>query len=245
MTDDTTADGGDSLPNANDPIPTDYADRAQGMGVCLIDGNAAFRVWAPHAEAVAVTGTFDDWAAQPTGNKNDAKQVRSAKFQLVSEDNDYWYGQAAGARVGDEYRFVLMNGGQVISRIDPYARHVTNSIGNGIITDPNSYDWEGDDFTAPPTNELVIYEMHVGTFFDKDPNDDKTAELGDVESKIDHLTHLGVNAVELMPLMEFAGDYSWGYNPAHIFAIESAYDGHPASATLVLPPYSAIIVSRA
>ena len=147
--------------------------------------------------------------------------------------------------MGDEYRFVLMNGGQVISRIDPYARHVTNSIGNGIITDPNSYDWEGDDFTAPPTNELVIYEMHVGTFFDKDPNDDKPAELGDVESKIDHLTHLGVNAVELMPLMEFAGDYSWGYDPAHIFAVESAYDGHPASATLVLPPYSAIIVSRA
>lgn len=46
-----------------------------------------------------------------------------------------------------------------------------------------------------------------------------------------------------MPLMEFAGDYSWGYDPAHIFAVESAYGGHPASATLVLPPYSAIITS--
>ena len=40
--------------------------------------------------------------------------------------------------------------------------------------------------------------------------------------------------------MEFAGDYSWGYDPAHIFAVESAYGGYPASATLVLPPYSAI-----
>ena len=59
MTDDTTA----------GPIPTDYADRAKGMGVCLIDGGAAFRVWAPHAEAVAVTGTFDNWAAQPAGDK--------------------------------------------------------------------------------------------------------------------------------------------------------------------------------
>ena len=48
-----------------------------------------------------------------------------------------------------------------------------------------------------------------------------------------------------MLLMEFAGDYSWGYDPAHIFAVESAYGGHPASATLVLPPYSAIITSRA
>ena len=45
--------------------------------------------------------------------------------------------------------------------------------------------------------------------------------------------------------MEFAGDYSWGYDPAHIFAVENNYDDHPASATLVLPPYSAIIVSRA
>ena len=45
--------------------------------------------------------------------------------------------------------------------------------------------------------------------------------------------------------MEFAGDYSWGYDPAHIFAVESAYDGHPASATLVLPPYSASVTKTA
>ncbi|MDU6251443.1 MAG: alpha-amylase family glycosyl hydrolase, partial [Cutibacterium avidum] len=225
MTDDTKEATGESRPNANDPIPTDYAGRAKGMGVSLIDGGAAFRVWAPHAETVAVTGTFDDWAAQPRGDNDDAEKVRSAKFQLVSENNGYWYGQAAGATVGDEYRFVLINGDQVISRIDPYARHVTSSVGNGIITDPGAYDWEGDDFTPPTLNELVIYEMHVGTFFDKDPDDDKPADLADVESKIDHLVHLGVNAVELMPLMEFAGDYSWGYNPAHIFAVESAYGG--------------------
>lgn len=204
MTDDTKEATGESRPNANDPIPTDYADRAKGMGVSLIDGGAAFRVWAPHAEAVAVTGTFDDWAAQPRGDKDDADKVRSTKFQLVSENNGYWYGQAAGATVGDEYRFVLINGDQVISRIDPYARHVTSSVGNGIITDPDAYDWEGDDFTPPTLNELVIYEMHVGTFFDKDPDDDKPADLADVESKIDHLVHLGVNAVELMPLMELS-----------------------------------------
>ena len=114
MTDDTKEATGESRPNANDPIPTDYADRAKGMGVSLIDGGAAFRVWAPHAEAVAVTGTFDDWAAQPRGDKDDADKVRSTKFQLVSENNGYWYGQAAGATVGDEYRFVLINGDQVI-----------------------------------------------------------------------------------------------------------------------------------
>ena len=225
MTDDARIATGNLRVNANDPIPTDYAERAKGMGVSIINGGAAFRVWAPHAEAVAVTGTFDDWAAQPDGSKDDAQKVKSAPHQLLSEDNGYWYGQVAGAKVGEEYRFVLVNGDQVISRIDPYARHVTSSIGNAIITDPDAYDWEGDDFTAPTLNEMVIYEMHVGTFFDKDPDDDKPATLDTIEEKLDHLVHLGINAIELMPLMEFAGDYSWGYNPAHIFAVESAYGG--------------------
>lgn len=225
MTDDARIATGNLRMNANDPIPTDYAERAKGMGVSIINGGAAFRVWAPHAEAVAVTGTFDDWAAQPDGSKDDAQKVKSAPHQLLSEDSGYWYGQVAGAKVGEEYRFVLVNGEQVISRIDPYARHVTSSIGNAIITDPDAYDWEGDDFTAPTLNEMVIYEMHVGTFFDKDPDDDKPATLDTIEEKLDHLVHLGVNAIELMPLMEFAGDYSWGYNPAHIFAVESAYGG--------------------
>lgn len=225
MTDDARIATGNLRVNANDPIPTNYAERAKGMGVSIIKGGAAFRVWAPHAEAVAVTGTFDDWAAQPDGSKDDAQKVTSALHQLLSEDNGYWYGQVAGAKVGEEYRFVLVNGEQVISRIDPYARHVTSSIGNAIITDPDAYDWGGDDFTAPTLNEMVIYEMHVGTFFDKDPDDDKPATLDTIEEKLDHLVHLGVNAIELMPLMEFAGDYSWGYNPAHIFAVESAYGG--------------------
>lgn len=225
MTDDARTATGNLRVNANDPIPTDYAERAKGMGVSIINGGAAFRVWAPHAEAVAVTGTFDDWAAQPDGSKDDAQKVQSAPHQLLSEDNGYWYGQVAEAKVGEEYRFVLVNGEQVISRIDPYARHVTSSIGNAIITDPDAYDWEDDDFTAPTLNEMVIYEMHVGTFFDKDPDDDKPATLDTIEEKLDHLVHLGVNAIELMPLMEFAGDYSWGYNPAHIFAVESAYGG--------------------
>src|SRR5690606_30049095 len=74
-----------------------------------------------------------------------------------------------------------------------------------------------------PHNELVIYEMHVGTF-----NRAKEGEIGtfdQVVKKLDYLRRLGVNAIQLMPTAEFAGDQSWGYNPAHIFAVESAYGG--------------------
>lgn len=200
------------------PEATGPAARAGGMGALLIDGGVAFRVWAPHADSVDVTGEFDDWSALPSHDGDPS-------HALVAEGEGFWYGEVPGAGVGQQYRFVIGAGDRRIPRIDPYARAVTNSTGNAIITDPAAFDWQGDRFTPPTLNELVIYEMHVGTFFDADPSDERPATLDDVEHKMGHLVHLGVNAVELMPLAEFAGDYSWGYNPANIFAVESAYGG--------------------
>jgi len=84
-------------------------------------------------------------------------------------------------------------------------------------------DREGDDFHLPAVNELVIYEMHLGTFHDKE--DGKSDKFEEALQKLDHLQRLGVNAIELMPLAEFAGELSWGYNPACVFAVETAYGG--------------------
>ena len=70
---------------------------------------------------------------------------------------------------------------------------------------------------------MVIYETHIGTFFRRDPS--SVGTFADYEQKFDHLRSLGVNALQVMPLAEFAGDLSWGYNPAHPYAIESAYGG--------------------
>lgn len=222
----------DASPQENQPEvnPMDPTSRAKGMGAVLIDGGVGFRVWAPHAEAVDVTGDFDDWNALPSGEPQDAKtdapEPPTAEHTLAAEGDGFWYGEVAGAHTGQQYRFVIRAAdGRLISRIDPYARQVTNSTGNGVITDPSAFDWQGESFTPPTLNELVIYEMHVGTFFDADPSDGRPATLDAIEDKMSHLLHLGVNAVELMPLAEFAGDYSWGYNPANIFAVESAYGG--------------------
>ena len=84
----------------------------------------------------------------------------------------------------------------------------------------------------PPWNELVIYELHVGTFNDDAGGRRRAASTASIE-RLDHLRDLGVNAIELMPSAEFAGDFSWGYNPAHIFAVESAYGGPEALKELV------------
>lgn len=182
--------------------------RLQGMGAIIHDHGVAFRVWAPHADRVSVAGDFNNWS--------------DTKHPLDHEEDGYWYADVPNASPGDEYRYTIFRGEQVLSRIDPYAREVTNSIGNAIIHDP-AFDWQGDDYTLPPVNELVIYEMHVGTFGADD--EEAPADLSQAADRFEHLKHLGVNVLQLMPMAEFAGDLSWGYNPAHIFAVEGAYGG--------------------
>ncbi len=172
-----------------------------------LDGRTAFRVWAPNADSVAVTGSFDEWAAQ---------------HDLEREESGYWYGEVEGAGHGDEYQYVITNGEQVLHRIDPRARAVTNSVGNAIIYDRHAFDWQGDSYTCPPHNELVIYETHIGSFA---ADGDGVGNLVELIGKLGYLHDLGINAIELMPVTEFAGDYSWGYNPSDPYAVESSYGG--------------------
>jgi len=100
---------------------------------------------------------------------------------------------------------------------------VTNSVGHGVIYDPAAFDWQGDDFQVSSHNELVIYELHIGSFHVEEEG--RPGGFETMLQRLDHLVKLGVNAIQIMPIAEFAGDYSWGYNPAHIFAVESAYGG--------------------
>lgn len=177
-----------------------------GMGAIPHAAGVAFRVWAPHAASVAVAGSFDDWS--------------EAGVEMAGEENGYWYVDVEGARAGDEYKFLVQSeDGETLSRIDPYARAVTNSVGNGIIVASDPVD---DGFEGPAWNRMVIYEMHIGTFAREG---DVAGGFEDAAARLGHLKRLGVNAVQIMPAAEFAGDVSWGYNPAHIFAVESTYGG--------------------
>jgi 1,4-alpha-glucan branching enzyme len=183
--------------------------KIKGMGSILHPQGVAFRVWAPHAQQVSVIGSFNDW--------------KGAQHPMEAEENGYWYTNVAEAQAGDQYRFLLSTPKGEFKRIDPYAREVTNSVGNAIVHDP-SFDWQGDNFQLAPWNELVIYELHVGTFNDQE-NDNHPAKFASVSARLGHLRKLGVNAIQIMPVGEFAGDRSWGYNPAHIFSVEIAYGG--------------------
>ena len=188
-----------------------------GMGAIVHQNGVAFRVWAPNARAVFVKGDFNNWSDDAT--------------PLSHEENGYWYVDVQAAQPGHEYKYVLVNGDQKLERIDPYARQVTNSTGNGVIYDSSGFDWGDDTFELPPHNELVIYEMHVGSFFTD--AEGKPGGFDDALEKLGHLKRLGANVIQIMPVAEFAGDYSWGYNPSHIFAVESIYGGPESFKMLV------------
>jgi 1,4-alpha-glucan branching enzyme len=188
---------------------TNTAMKHPGMGAMLSAKVVTFRVWAPHAQQVYVIGTFNDWSKTST--------------PLAKEENGYWSTDVLDVKIGDEYRYLIHGLKGPISRIDPYARKVTNSTGNGVIYDPKAFDWGNNNFHMATGNELVIYEMHVGTFNVKEEGRPGTFESA--TEKLPYLQKLGINAVEVMPIVEFSGDFSWGYNPSHPFAVESIYGG--------------------
>jgi 1,4-alpha-glucan branching enzyme len=165
-----------------------------------------FAVWAPNASRVELLM----WAPGPL-----------QPIEMARTDDDWWFVDCEAAD-GWEYLFRLWTGANSVDRIDPRARAVTNSVGRGIVQSIETHDRKG--YTPPPLNEMVIYELHPGTF---------GGDLDGVSKRLDHLHQLGVNAIELMPLGEFAGDVSWGYNPAMPFAVESTYGGPAALRRLV------------
>lgn len=166
-----------------------------------------FAVWAPNADEVYVTGSFNNWD--------------KSTHPMQGSPEGIWTVEVSGARPGDEYRYRIVTGGEEFYRIDPYARRVTSSVGNGVITAPLPEE-KTVTFSPPPHNALVIYELHIGTF-GKEVGQKGPGTLEGAARRLPYLQELGINAIELMPLAEFAGGYSWGYNPSHIFAVESDY----------------------
>lgn len=178
------------------------------MGPTLSGEGVTFRVWAPHATQVSVIGSFNSWNGQA--------------HPLQSDEYGIWLAEVKSARVGDHYRYQLVTEKGILKRIDPYSRDVTGSNGDSIVHDP-CFNWDDDQFRLPSWNQLVIYELHVGTFNDEDPY--RPGQFLSLTARLDHLKQLGINAIQIMPIGQFAGTRSWGYNPSHLFAVDSDYGG--------------------
>ncbi len=181
------------------------------LGATLLDDNIGviFRVWAPHADSVSVIGDFNHW--------------NSAAHPLTRDELGNWNGFVPEAREGEEYQYAITRDGVEFQRVDPRALKVTNSIGNGVIYKAPPLPPPAERFDIPPLNRLVIYELHIGTFHTQ--KEDGPGTFQSAIKQLPYIKDLGVNCIELMPVAEFPGDFSWGYNPAHPFTVESRYGG--------------------
>ncbi len=176
------------------------------MGAAKAGAGTAFRVWAPNAESVHLTGSFNGWA--------------DPGIPMIREEGGHWSVRSDEAKDGALYQYRIRHGGRSFLKPDARGKRFDKKSGASVVYH-GTFDWDGDDFEPAPLNELVLYELHVGTFTDR-------GDLDAAAEKLPHLESLGVNGIELMPVMEFPGDTSWGYDMNHPFAVAEAYGGPDA-----------------
>lgn len=181
------------------------------LGAHLRNDGVSFCVWAPFADAVWVMGDFNDWSRDAT--------------PLSRSDGGSWSVWVPGAIVGQEYKYLIKHGNQILERTDPRALQLTSSADSSVIVD-TTFDWAGDTFVLPRREELVIYELHIGTFVRSDAG--MAGTFASAQTKLDYLQELGVNAIEIMPISAAWMDRWWGYTPNNIYAVESSYGGRRA-----------------
>jgi 1,4-alpha-glucan branching enzyme len=189
------------------------------MGATPYPGGVTFRVWAPFAADVEVRGDFNNW---------------KPGTHLFAEGNGYWSADLAGAMVGQQYNYLLTNGasGAALTHVDPYTRAFKTRGGPSLIA-PSDTQYAGRSYTTPAWNDMVIYELHIGTFVIDKTLPRPGGTFQSAATKLDYFKDLGINAIEIMAAGEFETDTSWGYNPAYIFAIEEQYGGPNAFRTFV------------
>lgn len=179
---------------------------SQGPRLLLDGSGAAFRVWAPDRELLEVV--MVDGGDPP-------KPLRRVK--LVKQRDGHHAGNVTGARAGDRY-FISPNGAQLLpdpaSRFQPLGVH-----GPSELVDVRGFVWTDARWRGCPLEDLVLYEVHVGT---ATPEGTFRALI----ERLDHVRALGVTAIELMPLADFPGDRNWGYDGVCPFAPARCY-GRP------------------
>ncbi|WP_109831168.1 alpha-amylase family glycosyl hydrolase [Reichenbachiella versicolor] len=206
----------------SNPLPAGVQD-----GINYIDDNTVTLVLtAPNKENVFVIGDFNDWTLD-----ND---------YLMNKDGEQFWLTVGGLTKGDNYRFQYLIDGEI--RIaDPYSEKIgspfddpeiiaqnrypdlenypndkTSDAVTYIQTGQTAYSWEVVNFERPAKEDLMIYELLVRDFTDQ-------RDYESVISRLDYLKSLGINAIELLPITEFEGNNSWGYNPSFMLATDKYY----------------------
>lgn len=213
-----------TIPASNTaPLPVGVQD-----GINYIDETTATLVlYAPGKEFVFLLGSFNDWEVNedyllhrtPDGERywitlNGLTPLQEYTFQYLVD---------GGINIGDPYS------DKILHRFDdpyippttypdliPFPTQVQGNVVSVLQTGQTPYEWQTTGYERPEQSNLVIYELLLRDFLGK--HDYKT-----LTDTLDYLQNLGINAIELMPVMEFEGNISWGYNPMYFFAPDKYY----------------------
>lgn len=189
------------------------------------DNSVGLVLYAPKKENVFVIGDFNDW--------------KYDNAYAMKKDGDIFWLDIDGLNAGEEYAFQYLIDG-TIRIADPYTEKILDPWNDpyietevypnlkayptgkteGIVailqTAQNEYNWEVKNFQVPAKEEMVIYELLIRDFMTEH-------SYQSVIDQLDYLEDLRVNVLELMPVNEFEGNSSWGYNPSFYFAPDKYY----------------------
>lgn len=187
-------------------------------GNLLPAGGATFRVWAPAAREVRLLWDYvnpgSGWINKQTAN-------------LQATGGGYWGGFVAGLKAGDRYMFYVVGpvGGSEGLKRDPYARDLSDDPmwpdSHCLLQDPQAFPWHDTGYRPPAFHELVIYQLHIGVWYIPPRRNNGT--FLDVAGKLPYLRSLGINAIQPLPIVEFPGMFSLGYNGVDYFSPETDY----------------------
>lgn len=170
------------------------------LGATVNPGGVDYCLWAPETDNVTVDILRQDGPPQVLAMTRDARGYHTVR------DRD--------GRAGDAYGFRLM-GGPLLP--DPASRaQQEDAHGRSLVVDASSFPWQDAAWRRPPFRDLVIYEIHIGTFTPE-------GTFRQAATRLPYLRSLGITAVEIMPIADFPGSRNWGYDGVLIYAPERHY----------------------
>jgi malto-oligosyltrehalose trehalohydrolase len=187
----------------SEPRLTARGNFTRSQGADVTDSGVRYRTWA------------DKPRVELTVSGENGQNVRT--YNLTAEGGCYFSGIDNFGRVGDLYRYGF---GDESFFPDPASRWQPAGVhGPSMVIDPSTFQWTDDAFSRPEFRDLVIYELHIGTFTSE-------GTFAAAISRLEHIAALGATAVEIMPIADFPGTRNWGYDGVALYAPPRAY-GHP------------------
>lgn len=212
--------------NPTQPITGTTIPAGAGDGVTFINSgkSAIFNLYAPGKTSVSVVGDFNNWQPTAMTKTSDGNRWWVQLDNLdASKLYTYQYFVDNSIKIADPYTELVLdpNNDQYITadtypNLPVYPTGKTTGIVSTMQANPVAYSWKNNAFTRPDKSKLVIYELHVRDFI-------KAHNYQTLKDSLNYLSNLGVNAIELMPINEFEGNDSWGYNPSFYFAPDKYY----------------------